>query len=157
MLQIHAKIAPRIILMNKNIKWDRSRKIYITILYEEGDESSADLLKSYIRKNYPNGLKNRYIQISSILYDDFKNSPKNSLVFLFDSSEFKIDKVLAYCIKNHIITMSYSSTYLKDGVILSLHVGRNLKPYLNIKAAKQSEIIFKNTLLSVSKIFYEEK
>jgi hypothetical protein len=157
MLQIYAKIAPRIVLMTKSIKVDKSKKIYITIVYEDGDEDSVNQLKLYINKNYPNGLKNRLFNIKTVTYSNFKNAPKNSFIFLFDTHTSNIEKVVKYSMDNKIITMSYSSKYLNNRVLLSLHVGKSLKPYINIKAAKDSGIIFKNNLIAVSKIFYEEK
>ncbi len=157
MLQIHAKIAPRIILMSKKTVTDKSKKINITIVYEKGDEDSVDLLKSYMLKNYPKGLNSKSLHIDKVTYSNFKNIPKHSLVFLFDTNKDNIKKVVDYCINNKIITISYNDEYLKNGVLVSLHVGKYLKPYINIYSAKQSDIIFKNNLIAVSKIFYKDK
>ena len=157
MLQIHAKIAPRIILMSKNTRYSREENINIIIVYEDGDKNAANSFESYLNNIYPKGLNNIPLKIEKITYFNFKTAPQNSLIFLFDAQDANIIKVLKYCHKNKILTMSYSDKYLKYGVILSLHVGKNLKPYINLEAAKESNIIFKNNLISVSKLFHKER
>jgi len=155
-LQIHAKIAPRIILMSKS-NTQISEDIKIIIVYEKGDEDSAEIFKSFIQSNYPKGLNNRLLKIEKISYDSFIDAPKDSLVFLFDGEDFHIQKILSFAKKNSLLTMSYRNNYLDDGVLVSLYVGKSLKPYLNIQAAKESGIIFQNNLIAISKIFYPKE
>ena len=155
-LKSYAKIAPRIILMSENHR-QISENIEIFIVYEEGDEESAQLLKSYMLEGYPRGLNNHLLKIKTVSYDSFKDAPKYSLVFLFDGEDSHIQKVISFTKKKHILSMSYHYSYLDYGVLLSLHVGKTLKPYLNIKAAKESGIIFKNNLIAISKIFYPKE
>lgn len=154
MLQIHAKIAPRIILMSeRNISED----IKIVIVYEKGDEDNALLFQSYLKKSYPNGLSNRFLNIQKIDYSSFDSVSKDTLVFLFDGEDFHIKKIISFAKRDGFLTMSYRYDYLNDGVLVSLHVGKILKPYLNIQAAKESGVIFQNNLIAISKIFYPKE
>ncbi len=153
-LQIHAKIAPRILLMSER---HISEDIRIVIVYEEGDEDSALLFQSYLKKSYPKGLSNRSLNIKKIDYSSFSGASKDSLVFLFDGEDFHINKVVNFAKKDGFLTMSYRDDCLEKGVLVSLHVGKSLKPYLNIRAAKKSGIIFQNSLIAISKIFYPKE
>lgn len=157
MLQIHAKIAPRLILMSEFSKVEKPQDITIVIVYESGDENAATLLKRYLKESYPKGLNNQHLKIIKTKYSDFTTAPKHALLFLFDTDERVVKKILEYAKNNKLITMSYRDEYLDYGVHVSLHVGRSLKPYLNIHAAKENGMVFANTLITISKIFYPKE
>jgi hypothetical protein len=152
-LQIHAKIAPRILYMNEAKKPLSSPLLWIVIVYEEGDAKAARDLLKYINLMYPEGLGKKTIKVMKSSYASFDKAPENALIFLLDAPDAKVAKMVDYAQKNRLMSMSYQSEYLQKGALISLHIGKTLKPYLNIEAAKKSGIIFSPTLISVSKIY----
>jgi len=153
LLQIHAKIAPRILYMIAAKNPLPATRLSIAIVYEEGDAKAARELCRYIDRAYPEGMGDKTLNIEMISYASFEKVPENTLIFLLDASDSKIARVLAYAKKHRLITMSYHERYLEKGVLISLHIGKTLKPYLNILAAKESDIVFSSTLILVSKIY----
>lgn len=153
LLQIDAKIAPRILYMIAANNPLPATRLCVAIVYEKGDAKAARELCRYIDLAYPEGMGDKTLNIEMISYASFEKVPENTLIFLLDAPDSKIARVLAYAQKNRLLTMSYHERYLKKGVLISLHIGKTLKPYLNILAAKESDIIFSSTLISVSKIY----
>jgi hypothetical protein len=156
-LQIHAKIAPRILYMNESKKPNASQILSLVIVYESGDVKAAKELSNYINASYPNGLGDKTIKIETVSYASFKSAPENSLIFLLDAPDDKVTKIVNYAQKNRLMSMSYQADYLDKNVLISLYIGKTLKPYLNIEVAKKSGIVFSSTLMSVSKIYNARK
>jgi len=85
LMQIYAKIAPRLVLMSKTTHPLPEKSIDITLLYEKGDESAAENLREKMLKIYPKGLKNRKLKIELVPYDMVKKLRRVSLLFLLES------------------------------------------------------------------------
>jgi len=151
LLQIHAKIAPRIMLMREPLP--KSDTVSIMLLCQSNDLAAAQSLQVLMERSYPSGLGKKALQVEIERYDTFKKAGEDVLLFLFDAPENVRRPVIEYATRQHILCMSYNSVYLKEGVHVSLYLGRSVQPYLNLLAAKQSGIIFQRTLISVSKIF----
>lgn len=153
-LTIFSKILPRLVLMSTQ-KTQIKNSIDICILHDFVDKDDAKILRSKINDSYPNGLKKYKIKLHSQSYGHFKSCKNSQLVFLFNTSSEKIKQILKYTKKHQIISTSYDSKLLVEGVEVSLFIGRKTTPYINVKALQESGIEFDNILLLVSKIYNE--
>ncbi len=154
-LDMHANILPKLVLMDLKFK-DKliDSKVLISILYNNGDKYIAQKLKKLIKKRYKNGIKNIQIKIKLIQYDDFiKTEDKSTLIYLLDTSKENILDIVDSAKKRSYITFSNNKTYLEFGINMSLHIGKKVKPYLNLKSMKENGIAPISTLLKISKLY----
>lgn len=158
LLQVYAKIAPRIVLLT-----DRpgslatvQQTIDICIVYEPGDQATARELRAAILETYPDGLNDIPLNILLTPYSGISERTNAVLLFLLDTDETTMKRTLAFALEHHIPTMSYSNRYLALGVAASLHLGKSVRTYLNLNAAKRYGITFDPLLLQVSKLYSEE-
>ncbi len=151
LLQIHAKIVPRIALMLEPMP--QRETVSIVLLCQSADLEAAENLKLLMERSYPSGLGKKTLQVHIERYNTFEKAGEGTLLFLFDAPEAVRSRVITYAVEEHFLCMSYNASYLKEGVHASLHLGRNVQPYLNLLSARQSGIIFQRTLISVSKIY----
>ncbi len=158
MLNIHAKIIPRIVLMSKVRQVDHNGTITIVLLYEKRARNDAESLKKKILQNYPNGLSKRQLKIQLRYIDTFTATaaPSGSLLFVCDIDEHKIASLVNMVTDKGLITMSLRESAIDLGVMVSLHVGRYVKPIINPKAAKKAGITFSNNLIRISKIYHKD-
>jgi hypothetical protein len=69
----------------------------------------------------------------------------------------KMKKVLLLAQKNKILTFSYSKDDLAHGSILALNIGKKVKPIINLKALKESNISIRDVLLKISTVYKDKR
>jgi hypothetical protein len=153
LLQVYAKIIPRIALMMHPGETLPGNNIGICLLYEKGDEEGAQRLSETIRAAYPDGLRYRTLALSLFPYGEHRFCRDSHLLFLFDTDEARMRKSLDFAKAHRIPTMSYSSRFLDSGVMLSLYLGKTVRPYLNLEAAKENGFTPDSLLVRISKIY----
>jgi hypothetical protein len=153
LLQVYAKIIPRIALMTHSEGSLPGNSIGICLLYEKGDEQGARRLRDMMLSAYPDGLRFRTLELSLFPYSRHRSCRDSALLFLFDTDEARMQTSLDFARAYHIPTMSYSSRFLDSGVMLSMHLGKTVRPYLNLEAAKESGITPDSLLIRISKIY----
>jgi len=153
LMQIYAKISPRIVLMSKMPYSIPENSIDIIILYEKGDGRAAENLRKKMLQIYPEGLKGRKLEIELIPYGEDKKLRKVSMLFFMEGDIDSVVTALDFAKKNRVLTISYSKRLLAYGVILSLYIGKTVKPFLNLEAARSRGIVFDNILFKISKIY----
>jgi len=157
LMQIYAKISPRLMLMTSRSIPIEGETIKIAVLYEKGDSNAAGKLVKLIQEAYPQGLKNRSLQIRTVSYTQALSLQEMSLFFLLESDAKTIQPIIDFAKQQQILTVAYDNQLLAKGAIVSLHVGKTVRPYLNIKAARESRITFDHLLMKISKIYYAEE
>lgn len=154
-LDIFSKILPRIILMSSQ-KSKIQDDIHVCILHDDVD---SDVVLRFIDKiddNYPQGIKNHPIDIVNSDYTDLNLCQDTQLTFLFNSSAENIDKSIVFLNEHSILTLAYDQKLLRNGVNVSLFLGRKVVPYINMKSFENNGIRLDNILLRVSKIYVED-
>jgi hypothetical protein len=154
-LNIFSKIIPRFILMS-DVKNKIEKDVTICILYDTLEERTADSLADKIHQNYPDGIKNYTIKTLSTNYANLQNCQQTQLLFLLNTDEKNLRKTLDLASKNKILTASYDPVLLQYGIDISLFLGRNIVPYINIKSILAKDIQLENVFLRVSKIYNGE-
>lgn len=154
LLRTEAKLAPRILLMTQGVSYAAPNRFTVCIVSENGD-SAAEQFRNYLMGYYPSGWKYHTMQI---VMSDFESVPEqcaqSELLYILHSSEDNVRETARYASKNRKVSMSYSDTYLRLGVLVSLYIGKDIRPYLNINQAKASNFHFDDDLKRVSKFWF---
>jgi len=159
LLKIHANIMPKVLLLEKNIKEKiKNNTINITIAYEESNYKEMKFLEQSIKREYPNGISGYEIKIEFIDYKAFKEcNIDTNILYIFPSSKENIKMLIKGYNDCNTITFASDKEYLKYDAMISIDVGKKVKPIVNLVAVKKFGIAFKPVLLSISKVFkYEE-
>lgn len=155
-LEIFSKILPRFVLMSSQ-KNKLKDEISICVLHDTIDENLATSLINKVTKNYNEGIKNYKIKLISSNYPNINSCLNTQLLFIFNSDENNIKKGIEFSTNNSMLTVAYDSKLLKDGVGVSLFLGRKITPYINVKAVHKNGIELNNVLLRISKIYSEDE
>ncbi len=153
LLQVYAKIAPRMMLLVEDPASEPVEHYLLCILYEAGNEVEAESLRKMMLSAYPDGLKSRPLEVRTVPFNDCVQCRDAALIVMLDADERTIAAAAANAHELGIATMAYSSRFLKDGVMMSLDLGATVRPYLNLKAAKTAGIPVNDVLLRVSRIY----
>lgn len=156
LMQVYAKIAPRLALMTQTPSSVEVHDIHLCIHYEAGDDKAAKRLRDTMLSIYPDGLGGRNLHISISPYKASHQCNQSALIFLLDTDIETMRPIILDAQKQHVPTMSYSNRFMANGVMLSLYLGKTVRPYLNVEAAKQSGITLDNLLVQISKIYTKE-
>lgn len=156
LLKIHATIVPKISLMDFDFEKKLvDNQISISIYYEKEEYKSALFLEELIKSKYPDGIKEYKIKITLVEYGTKKCKASN-IIFLMPTEDEKIIKIVEEAKKHQTLTFSYLKDDLKNGVMLSLNIGANVKPIINLDAIKDSKITLRPILLKISQRFADE-
>ena len=152
LLNIFSKILPRLILMSSQ-KNRVENDLVICVLYEEVDETTTFSLIDKVHDYYPNGINNHKIRLINSTYSQIDACQKSQLVFMLNTNNKDINKALTFSSKHDILTASYDERLLKDGVSVSLFLGRKVTTYVNMESLRTNGIELDNLLLRISKIY----
>ena len=130
----------------------KNNSIKIAILYDANSYQSALLLKDKIETRYPNKIQDYTIQTVLLPYNK-KITYDANLYYLFPTDSKNIQLIINKAKKIKALTFSYLNSDLNNGIMLSLDIGKKVKPIINLNAAKSGEITFRPILLKISKIY----
>lgn len=152
MINIHAKVFPKILLSDTRIEEKLvDETIHIIILYSQEDYPIADRLRKQILNLYPR-LKNYPLNITLKEYSSFDPSESASAYYELLGDKKSILNVNKIAQKNSVITFSYSSDYLEYGTLMSLYIGNQVSPYINTETLKQSHIVLDTIIYKIAKL-----
>jgi hypothetical protein len=158
LLQIHATLFPKTILMDYNFKKKLyNQNIVLALIYDEHNRASAKLLKKKIETKYHDSIHNYPLKIVLSSYDETLSSNlKATSYYLFPSEEKNIISLINLAAQNHSITFAYHNKDLQYGAMISTEIAMRVKPIINIDALKRETISLRPILLKISKIYYQE-
>ncbi len=158
LLQIHATLFPKTILMDYNFKKKLyNENIVLALIYDEHDAASAKALKRKIETKYHNTIYNYPLKIVLRSYSDAtKEQLKATSYYLFPSQKKSMTTLINIAAKNHAITFAYKNEDLQYGAMISTEISIRVKPIINIDALKREMISLHPTLLEISKIYYQK-
>ncbi len=153
LLKVHAVLVPKIYLMDYGFKEKlQNNSIIISLLYDASSYKSAVSLKNKIDGKYRDGIKGHSVKVKLTAYNSLANTQAN-IYYLFPTDRQNIKEVIKKANSNHALTFSYLNDDLKYGIMLSLKVGKRVKPIINLDAIKLHNITFRPVLLKISKIY----
>ncbi len=150
---------PKVIMLEKDIeKKIKNKTIHIAIAYEQSNYKDMKYLIQEILREHPDGISGYNIRISLIKYSEFKESDSNTnMLYMFPSSKDNLEKLTKAYYSSKAITFASNKEYLKYNAMISIDVGKKVKPIVNLVAIKNSGIKFKPVLLSISKVFKDDE
>ncbi len=154
LLLIYAKIIPRIMLLDYT-KSDNSAIKKLCILYENGDRLVAKRLKELITRHLPKEKTKFSIRIVAKPYKESEKCDKVSAIVMLDAEKEKIHKVVEFAKKNRILTFSYNKSLLREGAAISLSIGKEIYPIINLSALKSYSLKLDPLLFQIAKIYSE--
>ncbi|MCF6340235.1 MAG: YfiR/HmsC family protein [Sulfurimonas sp.] len=155
LLKIHATIVPKISLMDYEFKEKiENNSINIAIYYNKAHYKNALSLKKQIYTKYKSGIRNYNINVKLFSYKNLdKQKYKATIYYLFPATKDQISEQIKNASVNKSLTFSYLESDLKYGVMLSVKIGANVKPIINLEAIKANGITLRPILLDISLIY----
>ncbi|WP_323592096.1 hypothetical protein [Aliarcobacter butzleri] len=151
-LDIQAKVFPKIIIADNNLENKLiDNKIALTILYEDIDYTTVQILKDKIEKNYET-LKDYKLEVKLLKYDEFKSSSFSTAYYFLLGNKEKIIQISNILSKNSRLSFAYDDNYLDFGVILGLKISQKIDIFLNLQSLKDSKIELQNSIFNLVKI-----
>lgn len=152
LLETQAKLAPRLLMMSEGVEARSADLLSICVIYEAGEGEVADAFAGMVRSAYPDGWKSMRIRIVKSRYEALETRcDRCELLYLLNADEEKVRRAVSYATAHRKLTMAYENRFLEYGVLMSLHVGRSVRPYLNLQQAKEAGIHFSSGLKRISK------
>jgi hypothetical protein len=149
-MNIEAKLFPKIALLEERIANKASPNLTITIIYTESDYDVAQNFKQKIESCYPNKLRDKKLVVSLAQFGHTHITDTDALLVLSHEPQ-ELEKIALWANKNKIVTFAYEPAFLEYGLTASIYIGKATKPYLNNTIIKKYGFIFDPYLLQLSK------
>ena len=151
-MDIEAKLFPKIALMEKNIQNKTDTSLDIVIIAKEVDISYAKLFQKKITKRYPSALLGRKIIPSVILFSKYKKLTKlPDVIIVLAYRPKEMQSISKWANQHKIVSFVYDPKDLQYGFLGSVFIGLSVKPYLNKSIIKEYGFEFEPYLLQLSK------
>lgn len=151
LLQIGAKIFPKVALMEQGTKERIQSNVNFIIIATQPNKEAAQQLSTLFERQYGGVLSNYSLTIRIV-------SPKEALeiknsqgfILLMEPEDSTLINILEHAHRNKILTFCFDSSLLQKGADISLFVGRSVKPYINLSTLKQVPFTFEYGFLKLS-------
>lgn len=154
LLQIGAKIFPKIVLMEKGTNDRIQTSVNLFIVASNSSKADAQRLSGMIEAQYSGTLSTHPLSIGIISPKEvLETKNAHGFIFLMDANDPSLSSLLDYAQRNKILTFSFDTELLQKGVAVSLYIGRNVKPYINLSTLKQVPFVFEYGFLKLSQPF----
>jgi hypothetical protein len=159
LLRIHATLLPKTILMDYKFKQKLAgNTILIHLLCRSANNFSAHKLRRYIQDKYKDGINGMPVDVSILNYDEVIGQlPPASLYYLFPAAPGQITSALKKIQPQERLVFAYDPEDLQYGAQIGLHIGRKIKPILNVDALKAGGITLRPALIKISELYYQGK
>ena len=154
-IDIEAKLFPKIALLEKHIKDDKSKFLNISILSSEIDAYFANKFKNSLNSHYPDAISNKKIIVKTAIFHNNMLERPDAVIVLYHSPK-ELKQIAAWANQNNIISFAYDREYLKHGILASIYIGKFIKPYFNGESMKKYGFVFDSYLLQLSKFTQQE-
>lgn len=149
-MDIEAKLFPKIALLEESIAHNPSPNLTITIICTEPDYDVAQNFKQKIEFYYPNKLRDKKVLVTLAQFGDTHIENADALLVL-SHEPHELEIIALWANKNKIVTFAYDPAFLEYGLIASIYIGKDTKPYLNNSIIKKYGFVFDPYLLQLSK------
>ncbi len=154
LLQIGAKLFPKIIFIEKGTLERIQTSIHLVVVassqYQENGRSFSKMLQT----QYPEGINNYPIRITlATPKEALQIKNVHAFVLMMPPEDPQTHSIIAHSSENKILTFCFDQALLKSGVLLSLHIGKSVKPYLNITTLKEGGYTFEYSFIKLSTLY----
>lgn len=150
-LQIGAKIFPKVVLIEKGTKERIDGSVNILIVANDSTKETAQRLAGFIDRQYKNQLGGYLLNVRVISPQQaIRETDVHGYILLLTGKETLFYSLLAHAQKTKTLTFSLDPELLSQGVAVSLYIGRNVKPYLNLSLIRETPFVFDYGFLKLS-------
>lgn len=137
--------------MEKGTKERIQSSIHFVIVASPANQEAARLFSNMLQHQYPEGINNHPIRIS-IVSSREALSIKNvhGIILMISPDETMLESLIEHTYEEKILTFCFDPLLLRNGAVISVYVGKNVKPYLNISALKQASFTFEYSFIKLS-------
>lgn len=151
MLQIGAKIFPKVVLIEKGMKGRISSSVNIVIVANDASKESAIRLMNLIDRQYNKTLGEYPLNVNVVSPNEaLRENDPHAYILLLSGKEALFPSLLAHAKKSKILTFCFDPDLLFEGVAVSLYIGRSVKPYLNLAVLRETPFLFDYGFLKLS-------
>lgn len=151
LLQIGAKLFPKVLFMEKETKERIKHTIHIVIVASPTNSDNAKRFMNMVENYYPDGINNHPIRLSIIPIKEGQNIKfAHAIVLMASNEDPNIDSVISNANENQILTFSLDPALLQNGTAVSLFIGKSVKPYLNLTTLKNVPYSFEYGFIKLS-------
>jgi len=151
LLQISSKLFPKILFMEKGTKARIQSSINFVIVASPANQEAARYFMNMVSNQYPDGINDYPIQLSIVSTKEALNMKNvHGIIFMLSPDDPLLEPLIKHSYENKILTFCFDPSLLRSGVIISIYIGKNIKPYLNISALKESPFTFEYSFIKLS-------
>lgn len=151
LLQISSKLFPKILFMEKETKTRIHSSINFVIIASPSNQEAARHFMTMLLNQYPEGINNIPIRVSIISTKEALNIKNvHGIIFMLSPDDPLLEPIIQYSYDTEILTFCFDPLLLRSGVIISVHIGKSIKPYLNISALKETSFNFEYSFIKLS-------
>jgi hypothetical protein len=149
-MNIEAKLFPKIAILEENIANNPSPYLSIIIVYKEPDYDAAQNFKQKIESTYPDKIRKKKVIVGLAQFESLNIANMDALLVLSHEPD-ELEMIALWANKNKIVTFAYEPAFLEYGFVASIYIGKTTKPYLNSQTIKKYNFVFDSYLLQLSK------
>ena len=151
LLQISSKLFPKILFMEKGTKERIQSSIHFVIIASHANQEAARHFSNMMQNQYPDGINDHSLRISIVSAREAL-SMKNvhGMILMIPPDENILESLIEHTYENKILTFCFDPSLLRNGAVISLYIGKNVKPYLNISALKKASFTFEYSFIKLS-------
>jgi hypothetical protein len=148
LLQIGGKVFPKVMLMEQGTKERITDSLNILIVANEPYRGDAVRLSEIIRRQYG---KNFNVNVSiNTSKEAQKTTNLHGMILLLEGKESGLPPLIDQAHKSKTLTFCLDPDLLGKGVAVSLHIGKTVKPYLNLTVLRKVPFTFEYGFLKLS-------
>ncbi|MFZ2889625.1 MAG: hypothetical protein WA010_04045 [Sulfuricurvum sp.] len=141
--------------MEKGTKERIQSSIHFVIIASPTHQEAAKHFSNLILNQYPNGINDHPIRISIVSVKEALNMKHvHGIILMIPPDETLLEPLIKHTYENKILTFCFDPSLLRYGAVISVYIGKNVKPYLNTSAIKQASFTFEYSFINLS-VLYE--
>lgn len=151
LLQISSKLFPKILFMEKGTKDRIQSSINLAIVASPSNQEAARHFSSMLLKQYPDGINDHPIRVSIVSAKEvLEMNNVHGIILMVPPEDNMLKTLIVHTYENKILTFCLDPLLLTKGAIISLYIGKSIKPYLNVSALKESSFTFEYSFIKLS-------
>lgn len=153
LLNTHLSLLPKIAMLEKGLVSHSKSTLKILIVYERGDEGTAELCTKILMTKFNGKVNGHSITVTTLPFDKLDSSNSYHLIYALKASLSQLKKVHNAVGSSGAITALYDADKLgDDGLLLSIQMERAPVILINSKALRENRFSFPDSLLEMARL-----
>jgi len=149
-IELEAKLFPKMLMLSSDIR-KNAKQFEIVILAKEEEERYAALFVENIKQSYAEKIMGKKLLVRSVTFKKLEGEPDGIIVLYHSDKE--LQAIANWANKRKIPSFAYDPAHLEFGILGSLYIGAQAKPYLNKETIKKYDFKINTHLLVLCKFY----